>query len=145
MQRDLLAANAAFYDAFARRDIASMDRLWARRAPVACIHPGWNALRGREQVMSSWHGILGGGGGPQIRCSRATAHVLGDAAYVICIESLPGADLIATNLFVEEDGEWRMVHHQASPMARSAAAEDSAESEDDEEPDDDDDGSPGMN
>ena len=36
----VLAANAAFYRAFAERDVDAMDALWARSIPVACIHPG---------------------------------------------------------------------------------------------------------
>ena len=48
-------ANEAFYVAFSTRDLEAMDALWARQAPVTCIHPGWNALTGRDAVMESWH------------------------------------------------------------------------------------------
>ncbi|MBO0736369.1 MAG: nuclear transport factor 2 family protein, partial [Alphaproteobacteria bacterium] len=41
----VLAANLEFYRAFAARDLAAMDVLWAQRAPVACLHPGWTALK----------------------------------------------------------------------------------------------------
>jgi ketosteroid isomerase-like protein len=124
-EEEVLQANAAFYGAFARRDLAAMDALWAKEAPVACIHPGWPALRGREEVMASWRAIFGGGGAPPIRCSRAVASRLGDgnAAYVVCRESLPGAELIATNLFVREEGRWKMCHHHAGPVARGAEDE----------------------
>jgi hypothetical protein len=54
----ILFANNAFYIAFRGRDLEAMDDLWAREAPVACIHPGWHALSGREDVMDSWEGIL---------------------------------------------------------------------------------------
>src|SRR5687767_7070507 len=107
-EADVLAANAAFYEAFARRDAAAMEALWSRAREVACIHPGWEALRGREQVMASWRAILSGSP-PYIRCDAATAHVFGDAAFVICAELLPGARLVATNYFVREDGAWRLV------------------------------------
>ena len=40
--RALLAANEAFYRAFASRDAEAMAGLWARTVPVACIHPGWD-------------------------------------------------------------------------------------------------------
>jgi ketosteroid isomerase-like protein len=114
---EVLAANAAFYAAFARRDAAAMDELWARQAEVACLHPGWNPLVGREAVVQSWRGILLGGGAPaSIRCQQAEAHVTGDAAWVICFEVIPGAALAATNLFVRESGRWRMVHHHSSPV-----------------------------
>lgn len=122
----VLAANAAFYRAFAARDLKAMDRLWARRVPVACIHPGWQALEGRQAVMASWERILTGPGAPPIICIRPSASVLGVVAFVVCNERVPGAELVATNVFVREDGEWRLVHHHAGGVAHP--------SDDDEEP-----------
>ncbi|MBV8937825.1 MAG: nuclear transport factor 2 family protein, partial [Alphaproteobacteria bacterium] len=55
-QDAVLAANLEFYRAFAIRDLAAMDALWARQAPVACLHPGWSALKDREAIMESWAG-----------------------------------------------------------------------------------------
>jgi ketosteroid isomerase-like protein len=115
MAEDVLAANLAFYDAFRKGDADAMDALWARTAPVACAHPGWTVLVGRERVMSSWRGILDGEP-PLVRCAEARAHVLGDAAFVTCEERLPGVRLSATNIFVREDDAWRMVHHHASVL-----------------------------
>jgi predicted nuclease with RNAse H fold len=114
---EVLDANSAFYRAFSRRDLAAMDALWATGAPVACVHPGWDALRGREDVMESWHAILNGSEPPEIDCSHAFAQVLGQAALVICREHVAGGQLVATNVFVREGGAWKMVHHQASPLA----------------------------
>jgi hypothetical protein len=113
---EVLSANAAFYQAFRDESIAAMDELWARRASVACIHPGWPALVGRGRVISSWKAIFESGA-PSIRCAAAQAHIVGDAAFVICREVLPQGELVATNLFVREDGAWRMVHHHAGPIA----------------------------
>ena len=45
----VLAANEEFYRAFAARDLAAMDALWAQETPVACVHPGWDALVGRDR------------------------------------------------------------------------------------------------
>jgi hypothetical protein len=118
VEAEVLAANQAFYDAFARGDAGAMDALWARRAPVACIHPGWDALHGRAEVVGSWRAILGSSGSPAIRCHSPTACVLGESAYVLCYEELEGAELIATNLFCREDGAWKLVHHQAGPVQR---------------------------
>jgi ketosteroid isomerase-like protein len=116
-EREVLDANAAFYAAFDRRDAEAMDALWAREAPVACLHPGWEPLLGREAVVASWRRILlGGGAPPEIRCEHPLAHVAGDSAWVLCAEIVPGGELAATNLFVRERGAWRMVHHHASPL-----------------------------
>jgi ketosteroid isomerase-like protein len=121
-EAEVLAANQAFYDAFARGDFAVLDALWARRAPVACIHPGWAALHGRSEVMASWRSILEGSARTPVRCTRPTASVIGDSAYVVCGESIQGAELVATNFFVQEDGAWKLVHHQAGPVHRRAEA-----------------------
>lgn len=117
----VLAANAAFYAAFAARDVATMETLWAQRVPVACIHPGWQPLLGRGAVLESWRDIMGNPSSPPIRCSNPVVHVVGGTALVICTERFPGAELVATNVFVEEDGAWKLVHHQASGVARPSA------------------------
>ena len=116
-EAEVLAANQAFYEAFARADVAAIDGLWARRAPVACVHPGWDALHGRDEVMASFRAILGNGA-PEVRCTRPSAYVLGESAYVVCGESVGGAELVATNLFVREDDAWVLVFHQAGPIHR---------------------------
>ena len=54
----VLAANLEFYRAFTMRDLGAMDALWARAAPVACVHPGWPALSDRDAIMESWRNIL---------------------------------------------------------------------------------------
>jgi hypothetical protein len=37
---------------------------------------------------------------------------------VLCVETVGEATLVATNLFKRVEGEWRLVHHQASPIAK---------------------------
>jgi len=117
IEAEVLATNLAFYEAFARGDLDAFDALWAQDAPVACIHPGWGALHGREEVMASWRAIFGSGG-QRIRCTQASAQVLGDCAYVICGETLDGGELVATNVFCREGGTWKIVLHQAGPVHR---------------------------
>ena len=119
----VLAANEEFYRAFAARDLSAMDALWAEETPVACIHPGWDPLVGRDMVMESWAAILGGPGAPQIRCEAPRAFVLGPSAFVICREVLEHGRLIATNVFAREESGWRMVHHQAGPAGQAAPAQ----------------------
>lgn len=114
-RKAVLAANSVFYEAFAARDVEAMEDLWSRRQGVACIHPGWPALDGREAVLESWRGILEGESPPKIECVAAAAYVYGDAAFAICVEELEDGHLVATNFFVREEDGWRMVHHQAGP------------------------------
>jgi len=119
-RRAVLAANEAFYRAFNDHDIEAMDALWARELPVACVHPNWVILHGREEVMDSWRGILGNRDQPRVVSGGSTVHVLGDVAYVLTQELVSGQPLAATNLFALEAGEWRLIHHHSSPVAFGA-------------------------
>jgi SnoaL-like protein len=118
----VLAANLEFYRAFTTRDVAAMDALWARRAPVACVHPGWPPLSDRDAVMESWRGILSNPDSPRIVCYDERAFLYGDTALVVCEEELAAGTLIASNWFVREDGAWRMAHHQAGQLVARRTA-----------------------
>lgn len=113
----VLFVNEAFYDAFRRRDLATMELLWAREAPSVCIHPGMRALVSRRAIMDSWEDILSSQGAPDIRCRDSRAMIMGEVAAVVCYELLGGRVLVATNLFHKEGGGWKLVLHQAGPCA----------------------------
>jgi ketosteroid isomerase-like protein len=115
-QDAVLAANLAFYRAFTARDLAGMDAIWARSAPVACLHPGWAALTDREAVMASWEAILTNPNAPRVACFDVRVFLYGDTALVLCEEELTGGTLAASNLFIREDDAWRIVHHQAGQI-----------------------------
>lgn len=114
----VLAANLEFYRAFAARDLSAMAALWARKAPVACLHPGWTALVDRDEVLDSWRAILVNPDAPKIACFDERVFLYGDVALVVCEEELDGGTLAASNLFVREEGAWRLVHHQAGQIVR---------------------------
>ena len=120
----VLFANEAFYHAFADRDSAAMDEVWARDTPVVCIHPGWPPLEGRDEVMESWRAILANPDSPATRPRGARAYLRGETAFVVCYEEIEGQYLIATNIFTREGGLWRLVHHQAGPTSGEPSAED---------------------
>ena len=113
----LRRTNAAFYRAFAERDIEAMDELWAHETPVACIHPGWPALYGREDVMASWRSILLGGDAPDIQCEQVELWLMGDSGLVTCVERIGEDALVASNFYRLEHGLWQIVHHHAGPVS----------------------------
>ncbi len=118
-ERAVLKVNDAFYRAFSKNDMDSMEQLWSKQHDIAVIHPGWPPLLGRQCVISSWNQIMAGGEPPAISCVNANVNVVGEVALVICTELLTGAELIATNAFVLESGNWKMIHHQAGPLAQT--------------------------
>ena len=117
----VLAANLEFYRAFTMRDRAAMEALWARNSPVSCLHPGWAALTDRDAVIASWDGILSNPQAPRIACYDERVMMYGDAALVLCEEELDGGTLAASNLFVREEGGWRIAHHHAGQIVRRQA------------------------
>jgi ketosteroid isomerase-like protein len=116
----VLEANEAFYGSFNRKDIEAMGEVWAAREDVTCIHPGWNVLRGRDHVLHSWRAILGNPAQPRVVVGGAEVTLTGDSAIVICRELVAGSPLAATNVFVREDGDWKIVHHQSGPVSSMA-------------------------
>ena len=116
-------ANAAFYQAFRDRDLAAMDRVWALRLPVLCVHPGAAPLATREQVLASWHDILANPRSPILEHQVETILHFGDIALLTCYEwskAQPDAALVATNGFALEDGVYKMILHHAGPVHGSA-------------------------
>jgi len=113
----ILAANAAYYRAFSTGDVAAMSRIWADDG-VSCVHPGWTPLIGRAAVIESYSNILTSPNRVRIAHREDTAIVTGDEGRVVCIEIVEETALLAaTNFFRHIGGAWRMVHHQASPIA----------------------------
>ncbi|BGE86751.1 MULTISPECIES: nuclear transport factor 2 family protein [Methylosinus] len=118
-ETSLLAANAAYYRAFIEGDIDRMSALWGED-DVACIHPGWPPLFGREAVLASYRDILRNPMQEPIVRRNERALIAGAEGRVICVEVVGGAALVATNWFRFAGGAWRLVHHQASPLAIGA-------------------------
>ena len=106
-------ANDAFYIAHLNGDFAAMDAVWAHDAEVSCIHPGWGPLTGRAEVMESWRAILAHPDPPGFEYRQVAVQLHGACALVLAYEIFEEAFLIATNIFVTEDGGWKMVHHQS--------------------------------
>jgi len=112
----LRAANDFYYRAFAARDVSAMETLWAQEG-VACVHPGWPALIGRKAVIGSYRDIFRNPSQEAVMARDAKILVGDGDGRVYCVEEVGGGLLLATNWFRLIDGDWRLLHHQASPLA----------------------------
>lgn len=106
------AANAAFYRAFARADFDAMRRLWAAKLPVICLHPGAGPLLSRTDILDSWRQIFIHGHPGEISFVPQQMTLIGGIGIACGLEVIGGGQIACTNLFAEEEGEWRMIHHQ---------------------------------
>jgi ketosteroid isomerase-like protein len=123
MADDVLAANQVFYDAHERRDLEAMRAVWEHSSRVVCVHPGWPILRTWPAVEESWRRILAGPGRNQFILTNEAVTVDGHVAWVTLDENLvAGAmagTIAATNMFVLEQGSWKLVVHHGSPVMGS--------------------------
>ncbi|MEL6373166.1 MAG: nuclear transport factor 2 family protein [Pseudomonadota bacterium] len=113
---DIRAANEQFYDAFRNGDFPLMDALWSRRRKVSVLHPEWIAIEGRDDVMASWYQVLVLSEPPNVRPRHVSIIRSRKMAMVVCTEEVDLGEMVATNVFVQEEGMWLLVHHQATPL-----------------------------
>ena len=108
-------ANESFYHAFSNGNLEMMELLWSKTHRICCIHPGHAPLQKYEQIMLSWKNILEQSKNTEIEYFDPNLSLYGDLALITCYEVVSGNHLIATNGFVMEEEDWKMVFHQAGP------------------------------
>ena len=112
----LLLAHDEYYRAFASRDLQAMMDLWSL-GDISCVHPGWPVLVGRKAVIASYCDIFLNPQQPRIEARQERVLITNLDGRVFCVEDVGGALLMATNLFALQESRWRLMHHQASPLA----------------------------
>jgi ketosteroid isomerase-like protein len=125
---DVIAANSEFYAAIESGDVGRIQEFWDDADDVACIHPGWPAVRGRSRVLRSWAVIMANTAYLQFFPTGVDVSIVGNVAVVACEHSLLAritdsdaglgetARVVATNVFRRRDDSWRLWTHHASPV-----------------------------
>jgi len=124
VEREVLDTNENFYQAFNRGDLNLMKSVWAQNDSVACIHPGWEVLRGFDVIIQSWEKIFVGSENLEIKLSEIKVTGDGGMIWVSCQENLFSMSMSgvqvskvhATNLFEKVGDQWKMVLHHASSV-----------------------------
>ena len=133
MQKTLFAtpqdAEAAFYEAFMKRDLEAMMAVWADDDEVYCVHPGGARVTGVAAVRESWRQIFAS---PQnMRFQVRQQHLL--QAMMVSIHSVyehitiagearARGCVLATNIYMRTENGWRMMaHHGPSAPALEEA------------------------
>ena len=123
-EQEVLAANQAFYEALEALDLEKMKAAWWHEDWVVCVHPGWDLIQGWEEIQESWANIFHSTEFMRVTVSRPLIHVVGEAAWVSCVENVTSsfeggfstAMIEATNIFIRRNGRWKIVHHHAAPL-----------------------------
>lgn len=130
VEQEVLAINENFYQAFNRGDLNLMKSVWAQNESVACIHPGWEVIRGFDGIIQSWENIFAGSENLEIKLSDIEV-TDGGMIWVSCQENLFAMSMSgvqvskvhATNLFEKIEGQWKMVLHHASSVPQLSRQE----------------------
>ncbi|MFZ4514965.1 MAG: nuclear transport factor 2 family protein [Acidimicrobiia bacterium] len=122
-------ANAAFYVAFEARDLDAMSDCWERSDRAAVVHPGWPPQHGWARVLTTWDAIFSGPEPLHCIVTDERVEVMGHVAVVTCEEQLlqglhgdstadelASARVAATNVFVRDGADWKMILHHGSPV-----------------------------
>ncbi len=127
-------AEQAFYEAFQRADLDAMMAVWAEDEEVFCVHPGGPRLTGLDGIRESFRQIFRGGTtmrfqlreSQQMRGGLIAVHSAYEFITLVGERRQPSA-VIATNVYANVGGGWRMVGHHASPVAEAQAQPPAAE------------------
>ena len=115
------AANAAYYDAFECKDLATMADLWEASERTVCTHPGWPTILGTDKILRSYAGIFDGPQTLQFILTNELVVADDGLAYVSVDENLVDesgstSSTSSLNIFGWNDDRWLMVVHHASPI-----------------------------
>ncbi len=122
--REVTLANEEFYHAFESLDIGKMDKIWAQREYVTCVHPGWSIKEGWPKVRDSWVVIFNNVFSMGCSLTDVQVQVADEVAWVTCTENITSrhgdatqnSRVVATNLYERMEGSWKIIHHHGSPL-----------------------------
>jgi len=116
-------AEQAFYEAFQRADLDALMAVWAEDEDVFCVHPGAPRLTGLDKIRESFRQIFQSGvnmrfqlrGVQQLRGGLLAVHSVYEYITVVG-EHRPANAVVATNVYANVGGGWRMVAHHGSAV-----------------------------
>jgi len=121
-------ASSRFYAALNRMangDDSSMAAVWSQGQSVTSQHPVKGRQVGWSEVRDSFHQFSLAATAGQIQLDGQIIQVAGDLAYELGVErgslKLGGhpvpIDCRVTNIYRQESGEWKLVHHHSDLSA----------------------------
>jgi ketosteroid isomerase-like protein len=127
-EETIKSANLEFYRAIESGVIERMEDVWWHTENARCVHPGWNLLVGWTRIRAAWEQIFASEEKMRISPTDVYIYYSGDLAWVTCTEnitvfqetSFDTVQAVATNLFIQREGKWLMLHHHASPIPTMA-------------------------
>ena len=115
------AAEGSFYDALRRvheDGPAALLATWSRGDDVTTMNAAGGYERGQGEVRGRWSWWAGRGVPmPATRIEHLACAVGADLAYTVALEHHGERVLRVTHVYRREDGDWKLVHRHADPLA----------------------------
>lgn len=116
-------ASARFYAALNQMlngDATALEAVWSHGDNVTTMHPIGGRQIGWDQVKESWQNVASVASDGAAQLEDQWIRVIGNVAYEIGTETghfklggheVSGFHNRVTNIYVREDGTWKVVHH----------------------------------
>ena len=137
VEDDVRAASEAFYVALNRMlagDASSLGDIWSHGSTVTTMHPIGGRQVGWDKVRQSFEEVARTSTGGHVELADQIIEVAGDTAYELGVEhaqfSIAGRPLTVhsrvTNIYRQEAGIWKIVHHHGDKSPGISEALDDA-------------------
>jgi uncharacterized protein (TIGR02246 family) len=111
-----------FYEALQRGDIERLMAVWSDDEEISCVHPGGPRVVGAQAIRTSFESMFANGtidARPEkvrrLLTHACAVHSVLEVVHLMTNEGPQSAWVIATNVYVQSVGGWRLVAHHASP------------------------------
>lgn len=118
-----MKSESAFYRAFESGDLEAMMSVWADRGDIKCIHPLGTIITGPQAIRNSWLEIFRAQLPRKFEIERVNLVQSADFSIHTVFETITlplqrqrFPPLLATNVYRNINGDWRMILHHASPV-----------------------------
>ena len=119
----ILEAESRFLDALETLDVDEIMACWADSDDVTLVYPGTDLAIGPEDVRSAWESVRRNTSRLETVLEPVTAARAGSMGWTFLVGTLVSThgdetlsvEVYVTNIYRLEAGEWKLVHHHATP------------------------------
>ena len=117
---DSIQVEDSFYEAFRKRDLELMQKVWDTSDDVICIHPGSSRIYSFDLIIASWQQIFSAPQATEIDVTEPMYKLAESIAihYVkenLSVEKQTIGTVYATNIYQQTANGWKMIAHHATP------------------------------
>lgn len=123
-EADLLIAHEQFYAAknsLAAGDVGPMENTWSHAPDATYVDLAGNMKVGWAGIQGALNQEAANKAAEEVAAENLVINIKGEVAYTGCIEQIkqesgPNKERQATNVYRNEGGKWKLIHHHSKPI-----------------------------